>query len=104
MARRKPAIFTGPAAQYVSGGEIIREFAFPSGRGGLISLRTTADGVDVIEIYRTDPEVDVRAAKPEPHRALPDSDSEPGDRCKVCSRPITWMGPTQYDWQHCEES
>jgi hypothetical protein len=45
--------------------------------------------------------------RPEPlstrddHRARPDDDPEPGDRCKECGEAITWAGPsTVTDWEH----
>jgi hypothetical protein len=34
------------------------------------------------------------------HPAIPDDLPEPGDRCKVCRKPITWTGPTSMDWEH----
>ena len=34
------------------------------------------------------------------HKARPDDNPEPGDRCKDCGFPITWLGPSQYDWAH----
>lgn len=35
------------------------------------------------------------------HDARPDDDPEPGDRCKVCGKAITWMGPSPTsDWKH----
>lgn len=36
-----------------------------------------------------------------PHDVIPDDDPEPGDRCKRCGDPITWIGPSLIsDWQH----
>jgi hypothetical protein len=43
------------------------------------------------------------AAKGGEHPARPDDDPEPGDRCKDCGRPITWLGPSQFDWEHTTE-
>lgn len=40
--------------------------------------------------------------RPLPHDARPDDDSEPGDRCKDCGLPVTWVGPSLYDWQHVD--
>lgn len=37
---------------------------------------------------------------PEPHKPRPDDDPEPGDRCKDCGKAVTWIGPSQYDWEH----
>lgn len=37
------------------------------------------------------------------HRARPDDDPEPGDRCKDCGGPITWTGPSMNDWDHIEQ-
>jgi hypothetical protein len=37
------------------------------------------------------------------HEARPDDDPEPGDRCKDCGRPVVWIGPSQYDWEHSPE-
>jgi hypothetical protein len=37
------------------------------------------------------------------HLARPDDNPEPGDRCKDCGDPVTWIGPTQYDWEHVED-
>jgi hypothetical protein len=34
------------------------------------------------------------------HAARPDDLPEPGDRCKDCGQSITWIGPSQYDWEH----
>jgi hypothetical protein len=34
------------------------------------------------------------------HRARPDDDPQPGDRCKDCGADITWIGPNLSDWQH----
>ncbi len=37
------------------------------------------------------------------HVIRPDDDPEPGDRCKECGRPITWIGPSPAtDWEHVE--
>ena len=58
----KPTITRGPASQYQGTGEIIREFS--DGRsGGLISIRRN-DVTDklVVDIYRTDDDVEVRSA------------------------------------------
>jgi hypothetical protein len=38
------------------------------------------------------------------HRARPDDDPEPGDRCKDCGKDVTWIGPTHADWRHLDES
>jgi hypothetical protein len=38
------------------------------------------------------------------HTARPDDDPEPGDRCKTCGAPITWMGPSHTDWLHVDEA
>ena len=35
------------------------------------------------------------------HKARPDDDPEPGDRCKDCGKDITWLGPSYNDWEHC---
>ena len=43
----------------------------------------------------------VMGALDEPERCpphLPDDLPEPGDRCKHCSREITWIGPGKDDW------
>jgi len=37
-----------------------------------------------------------------PHSARPDDDPKPGDRCKDCGEQITWVGPSQYDWEHVD--
>ncbi|TDC92373.1 hypothetical protein E1161_13455 [Saccharopolyspora aridisoli] len=29
----------------------------------------------------------------------PDDMPDKGDRCKDCGRPITWLGPSMYDWE-----
>jgi hypothetical protein len=34
------------------------------------------------------------------HDARPDDNPEPGDRCKDCGQPITWVGPNHTDWEH----
>lgn len=36
------------------------------------------------------------------HRARPDDDPEPGDRCKDCGGDITWLGPGSADWEHAD--
>jgi hypothetical protein len=57
MARvKRPTIIPRPvASRYQGPAERIIEVVFPSGRGGLVALRTLADGRDVIELYRSDP-------------------------------------------------
>lgn len=34
------------------------------------------------------------------HYARPDDDPTPGDRCKDCGQPVTWVGPSHTDWEH----
>lgn len=34
------------------------------------------------------------------HKARPDDSNEPGDWCKDCGQPVSWIGPSQYDWVH----
>lgn len=34
------------------------------------------------------------------HKARPDDDPTPGDRCKDCGGEITWTGPLASDWDH----
>lgn len=38
------------------------------------------------------------------HDARPDDLPEPGDRCKTCGEPITWMGPSHLDWLHVNDA
>lgn len=35
-------------------------------------------------------------------RHRPDDDPEPGNRCKDCGHGLSWLGPTQSDWE-CED-
>lgn len=41
----------------------IVEFSFPSGNGGLISFFTNESGKEIVEVYRTDAEIEVRCPK-----------------------------------------
>lgn len=34
-----------------------------------------------------------------PHDCGTDSQPEPGDRCKLCGVPVTWIGPGDYDYE-----
>jgi hypothetical protein len=38
------------------------------------------------------------------HAARPDDLPDEGDRCKDCGREITWIGPSDYDWEHAESA
>lgn len=60
MARpRKPRIFKGPASHYATmPGEAIYEFS-DGQSGGLISMRRHPDGNLLVQIYRTDDDVEV---------------------------------------------
>lgn len=53
--RKRPSIVSPCVADhYASDGERIAEFSFPDGAGGLLSLRTSSNGRNVIEIYRAE--------------------------------------------------
>ena len=60
---RKPRIYKGPAAQYAGPDEAIYEVSIGD-KGGLSPLRTTGQGVPVIDLYRFDPEVEIRVPGP----------------------------------------
>ena len=51
---KKPSISRHAQQRHASPGESLFEFSFPSGRGGLISLSTNAEGEDVVNWYRVD--------------------------------------------------
>lgn len=63
---KKPSVTRGPADRYAGPSERIMEILFPSGNGCLLSLRTLADGTDMIEVYCADESIRVRCA---PERA-----------------------------------
>jgi hypothetical protein len=62
---RKPSIERGVADRYSVPGESIFEFSAGrrgKRRGGLIAIRTGADGKVIVEVYRVDEGVDVRVS------------------------------------------
>jgi hypothetical protein len=62
---RKPSIERGIADRYAVSGESIFEFSAGwrgKRRGGLIAIRTDADGLVIVEVYRVDEGVDVRVS------------------------------------------
>jgi hypothetical protein len=62
---RKPRIFKGPAAQYAGPTEAVYEVSVGD-KGGLVSLRSLeGSGRAVVELYRFDPEVELRVPAPE---------------------------------------
>lgn len=62
---KRPSVKTACVAdRYHANTERIVEFSFPSGEGGLISLRTLHDGTPVVEVYRSDPNVHVLQPQP----------------------------------------
>lgn len=46
----------------------------------------------------------LHSTTPPAHPARPDDDPEPGDRCKDCGEPITWLGPSMTDWEHTADA
>lgn len=63
---KKPRVLTRCVANAHAGpGERIVEFSFPDGTGGLISFHTeTAQLPNRVEVYRTDPSIEVVGAQP----------------------------------------
>lgn len=58
--QRKPKVIVNCVANHYTGpNERIIEFTFPSGEGGLISLRTTHEGASVVDVYNYDRYVQV---------------------------------------------
>ena len=58
---KRPTIRKGPASSYAGPNETIIEFSDGAGNGGLISLRSADDGRLIVELYRVDEGVEIRA-------------------------------------------
>lgn len=44
-----------------------------------------------------------RNREPAPHQARPDDMPDEPTHCKDCGQPVTWYGPTPYDWRHMQD-
>lgn len=61
------------------------------------------DPGDLHYSLREDPAAS-RSGKTYDHDPVPDDLPQPGDRCKTCGEPITWLGPsTVTDWMHVDD-
>ena len=64
------------------------------------------DGLDLMRLlaeklgFRIVPDHTTGPGREYDHDPKPDDMPEPGDRCRECGEPITWVGPSQYDWMH----
>lgn len=58
------------ADRYVTGCERIAEFSAPNGKGGLIRIMQHKDDRVTVDVYRTDPGVEIRTGQPGAARAM----------------------------------
>lgn len=63
MTKKPSVTLKCPANAFAGADERIIEFSFPCGLGGLISFSVDKDGAPVVEAYRVDEGVKIRAPK-----------------------------------------